>query len=382
MHYIAKYYIDLITKYHGNTSLIVFLKEFYKKNKQLGKRDRNALTQACFSFFRTVATENESEYYPLKLIVKQQEKEGWSYWKFLMENRIKEEDLETVIEAKKQWSNRLLSDFNFSESFDETKFKALLQTQPKVFFRDLAGKELAFEGLEKEYTLTFNDTSLQIYRVKEDTKLETILEENSYVIQDLSSQKVLIEGLKAISEDQGKSTSETVWDACAGAGGKTMLLQQIWEADKLYASDIRPEILEELKSRQERLEFKKTNVFSVDLSRSIVKKVAPQDIIIMDVPCSGSGTWGRSPEKKVFFTKNELGNWQKKQLEIMQNASEVLKENGYLLYMTCSVFREENEDLIQKFITHNPKFESIKSELIVGLDEQADTLYFNVLKSK
>lgn len=380
MHYIARYYIELVTKYHGNTPLILFLKEFYKRNKQLGKRDRNALTQACFTFFRTVATQIEPEYYPLKLIKAQKEKEGWEYWKFLLENRIKEEDLETVVLSKRQWSNKQLGSFNFSEGFDESKFNDLLKTQPKVFFRNLITKKLAFDGLEKEYTLTFNELSLQTYKVKKDTKLETLLEENSFIIQDLTSQKVLIEGMKVIAEDQGKSGSGTVWDACAGAGGKTLLLQQIWEVDKLYASDIRVEILEELKKRQERLGFEKTNVFSVDLSRSIVKKIAAQDIIILDVPCSGSGTWGRTPEKKVFFTKNELDHWQSKQLEIMKNASEVLKENGYILYMTCSVFEEENEQVVQKFIASNPEFTSLKSQLIIGLNEQADTLYFNVLK--
>jgi 16S rRNA (cytosine967-C5)-methyltransferase len=69
------------------------------------------------------------------------------------------------------------------------------------------------------------------------------------------------------------------------------------------------------------------------------------DLIIADVPCTGSGTWGRSPERLKGFDLDLIGSYQSRQKKIVANLPQHLKHGGYLLYITCSVYRQENEEV-------------------------------------
>ena len=105
------------------------------------------------------------------------------------------------------------------------------------------------------------------------------------------------------------------------------------------------------------------------------------DLIIADVPCSGSGTWARTPEQLHFFSKKKIEEYSTLQQKIVSNASEWLKENGYLLYITCSVFKKENEENVV-FFQKNLNLQFIKSEYLKGYKMQADTLFAALFKKK
>ncbi len=98
------------------------------------------------------------------------------------------------------------------------------------------------------------------------------------------------------------------------------------------------------------------------------------DGIILDAPCTGSGTWGRTPEMLTFFEERKINQFSVIQKTIVQNVVKYLKPGKPLIYITCSAFAAENEEVI-KHITTNLPLELESMELIKGYTENADTMF-------
>jgi 16S rRNA (cytosine967-C5)-methyltransferase len=147
----------------------------------------------------------------------------------------------------------------------------------------------------------------------------------------------------------------------------------------LVVSDIRPPILHNLSGRFERAGIKKYRSFAADLATA---KTGGQqyNLVIADLPCSGSGTWGRTPEELCFFSLKKLEHYQKLQQEILKNIIDNIKPGGVLLYFTCSVFREENEGMVD-FIQKNSKLVLSTMELVSGWESRADTMFMAMFTS-
>ncbi|MDQ6904312.1 MAG: Fmu (Sun) domain-containing protein, partial [Bacteroidota bacterium] len=92
------------------------------------------------------------------------------------------------------------------------------------------------------------------------------------------------------------------------------------------------------------------------------------------VPCTGSGTWARTPEQLSFFHKKEIDKYVLLQRNIIKNAVPQLKKNAHLLYITCSVFKKENEENVS-FIEKNLRLKLVKMNYLKGYKMQADTLF-------
>lgn len=143
---------------------------------------------------------------------------------------------------------------------------------------------------------------------------------------------------------------DKIWDVCAGAGGKTLYLSALMKNQGvLYATDIRSHALKELKSRAERAGAE--NIKVADVQRFYKNEIKEQfDKIIVDAPCSGTGTLGRAPDLKWRLTESSFREHAVRQLEILEMALPFLKKGGQLFYMTCSVDSEENERVTEKFL--------------------------------
>jgi 16S rRNA C967 or C1407 C5-methylase (RsmB/RsmF family) len=135
-----------------------------------------------------------------------------------------------------------------------------------------------------------------------------------------------------------------VLDYCAGAGGKTLafahLLQQ---TGQIYLHDIRPAALQEARKRLNR-----AGVQNVQFSISPTLK-GKMDWVIVDVPCSGTGTLRRNPDLKWKFETMDLEKLMGEQQAIFQEALSYLHPEGHIVYMTCSILPHENEHQIQYF---------------------------------
>jgi len=160
-------------------------------------------------------------------------------------------------------------------------------------------------------------------------------------IQDLGSQLVLA---GAALPAGGR------WlDACAGAGGKTLQLARLLgPGGHVDATDIRLEILEELRDRATRARL--DNI-------TIVKTPAGEyDGVLVDAPCSGSGTWRRQPHLKWYVKPETIAAFAATQLEILTANAPRVKPGGLLLYATCSLSHHENRDVVAAFLQAHPQF--------------------------
>ena len=179
------------------------------------------------------------------------------------------------------------------------------------------------------------------------------------------SHKVIAEGFAEI-QDEGSQIialecapkpTDKVVDFCAGAGGKTLALSYLMQnKGQIYATDNNEKRLEQAKLR-----MRKRQVFNVHchlISSKWIKRHADfADVVLVDAPCSGSGTWRRNPDMKLRISEQMLAEVTEKQREILDKAKNLVKIGGKLVYATCSIFNEENEEQVNWFLENNKGFE-------------------------
>jgi 16S rRNA (cytosine967-C5)-methyltransferase len=102
---------------------------------------------------------------------------------------------------------------------------------------------------------------------------------------------------------------------------------------------------------------------------------------VADVPCTGSGTWARTPENLVFFEKEAISQYAGRQLAIARECLRWLKPGGWLAYITCSVFAEENEGVVAQLL-EQPGLHCLVSQPIAGWPHGADSMYVAVLQQR
>ncbi|PCI78374.1 SAM-dependent methyltransferase [Candidatus Aerophobetes bacterium] len=157
------------------------------------------------------------------------------------------------------------------------------------------------------------------------------------------------EGSQLIAELMDVKKGDHVLDYCAGAGGKTLAFAHKMEGKgQIYLHDIREYALDSAKLR-----LKRAGVQNIQLTstKTLKKKrfEKKMDWILLDVPCSGSGTLRRNPEIKWKLCQNDIDNLIQSQRLIFGNALHFLHPNGKIVYATCSVFKEENDEQIAFF---------------------------------
>jgi 16S rRNA (cytosine967-C5)-methyltransferase len=174
--------------------------------------------------------------------------------------------------------------------------------------------------------------------------------EGLYAIQDEASQLVT-----AILDPR---PGEIILDACAAPGGKTThIAQRMRNEGKIFALDLTVEKLKWIEEGCQRLGVTIVNKSRGDASRTLpIPEGTRFDRILADVPCSGFGTIRRNPDLKWRKREEDVLRLSGLQSLILDNLSEYLLPGGTLVYSTCTVFHEENEDVAEGFLSHHPEF--------------------------
>ncbi len=149
---------------------------------------------------------------------------------------------------------------------------------------------------------------------------------------------------------------ELIWDVCAGGGGKTLLMAAMMQnKGRIVATDIRMKKLDDLKKRAQRAGI--FNIFPADLTRMDEMKAAKEgfDKILVDAPCSGSGTLRRNPDAKWKLSLEILQKQHAEQVTIVESALPRLKPGGTLVYITCSLDPSENEETVAEILKRHPE---------------------------
>ena len=197
-------------------------------------------------------------------------------------------------------------------------------------------------------------------------------------IQDLASQLIA----KTVDAKPGQK----VWDVCAGAGGKSLAIaSRINNKGMLLATDLHQYKLDEVKRRAKLAEIFNIRTFTWDASEPLrlPKEVAQQkgfDWILVDAPCSASGTWRRNPDALWRFSEKDTKELCQLQQKILHQAHFSLRENGHLVYATCSWNHNENEKQIEQFLQSHPGFSLVKQTMLGSPDLNADTMFVAVMK--
>ena len=153
---------------------------------------------------------------------------------------------------------------------------------------------------------------------------------------------------------------KTVLDYCAGGGGKTLALAALMNnRGKLYAYDNDPRRMRDIVPRAERAGVKIIEIRSPMNKEPLKGLEAHLDLVFVDAPCSGSGTWRRHPDTKWRITPQSLYKRMTEQAGVMDDAAKFVKRGGRMIYATCSVFAEENEERVEAFLSRNPGFRAI-----------------------
>ena len=207
---------------------------------------------------------------------------------------------------------------------------------------------LTEQGIEVEET-DIVDNALLIRNF--DSIYKNDLYQNGYFhIQDLASQLCCM----ALSPQKG----ETLIDMCSAPGGKSFTSAEIMDNEgEIRSYDLYDHKIELIKSGVERLgiDIINANVRDSSVLDKLEKKA---DRVLCDAPCSGLGTIRRKPEIR-YKNFEEISSLPDIQLEILKNAAEYVKIKGILVYSTCTLNREENECVVERFISNNPDFEVV-----------------------
>lgn len=150
-----------------------------------------------------------------------------------------------------------------------------------------------------------------------------------------------------------------VIDFCAGAGGKTLAIAaQMNNKGRILAWDISEKRLKQIRERLARAGADNVQVHVLESENDpfIKRHKATADRVLVDAPCSGTGTWRRNPDLKWRFTAQDLQEVVALQEKILQSASRLVNKGGRLIYATCSILGSENDEQIAKFLKNNDNF--------------------------
>ena len=319
------------------------------------------------------------------------------------------ESLLDYLSPEPSWENRyrFYHEKKHEEHLDDSEIPLYIRASyPEELFKRFA----ATYGEEKAFEICLNsnqraNTTVRVNRLKTDR--ETLYNKwkdhhpvalctkaaNGIIFKEKINFSALPEYLEGLFEVQDEGSQllselvqpkpgEQVLDYCSGAGGKTLAFApQMQGKGQIYLHDVRSHILLEAKKRLKRAGIQNAQFLEDD--SSILKKLKKKmDWVLVAVPCSGTGTMRRNPDGKWRFKDEMLNKLLGQQRQIFEKALSFLKANGKIVYATCSVLREENEDQIDHFCkTYNLVLDGEPLKILPG-EEGMDGFFGAVMKTQ
>ena len=182
------------------------------------------------------------------------------------------------------------------------------------------------------------------------------------------------EGSQIVGDLVFARPGESILDYCAGGGGKTLSLAASMEnKGQIHAYDSDKSRLAPIHERLKRAGTRNVQVHAPKSDMSAL--LGKMDKVVIDAPCTGSGTWRRRPDAKWRFDEKNMETRVEQQEEVLSEAAPFVKPGGHLIYITCSIFPEENENQVYSFTENNPEFEIVSAgevwQDLFGFDKPA-----------
>ncbi|MCL7986750.1 RsmB/NOP family class I SAM-dependent RNA methyltransferase [Sphingobacterium sp. lm-10] len=370
--------IKVLENYRYGEPLSRFLTKFYKSNRQMGSTDRRITSRLCYNYFRLGAAFTDLDIEE-KLVVAEflcEQKSDVVSVKYPAWNTEIAKPVEEKIALVEERYGKFLQDVfrvlsDVSSEVNTAIFIPSLFIQPKLFIRVKRANLSQVLRVLQQAEVPHEHVNGQTIAFPNGFNVAGIREiAGMYEVQDLSSQRT-----QSLLHLQA---GEAWWDCCAASGGKSLMMLDQCPGIKLLVSDIRLTILRNLQERFEQAGISNSDYRQkiLDLSQPVIHLMEGEqfDGILVDAPCTGSGTWGRTPEMMMQFDAKSLSRFSHLQRDIIRNVLPFLKSGGQLLYITCSVFADENE-VVTSYVKQNYGLQLIHEEYLLGYGEQADSMY-------
>jgi 16S rRNA (cytosine967-C5)-methyltransferase len=374
-------FLRVFDNFPADKPLAKFLPEFFKRNKQMGSNDRRSVSRLLYNYFRlgrALANKSvEERLFLAEFLCTSVDNPFLHHFRsdlnqmiyLNIEEKIKYASINEglIIEQVFPFTNHL------SEGIDKEAFLLSFFVQPDLFIR-VNPKALSWvlKTLE-DCSIDFSLITHNTVALPNGTNLNSLFSDSTfpvkpYEVQDLSSQRT--------AKYFKPNRFEHWWDACAASGGKSLLLFSEQSDIKLLVSDIRESVLDNLDERFIAAGLTTYQKKLIDLTKNADPEIHHYEFdgIILDAPCTGSGTWGRTPEMISQFEEFKIQGFQNLQKVIAANVIKYLKQDRPLIYITCSVFKEENEEIIS-WLQKNHGMQLEGYELIKGYENKADTMF-------
>jgi 16S rRNA (cytosine967-C5)-methyltransferase len=368
----------ILDEYPAETPLSKFLPGFYRQNKQMGSTDRRVASRLVYNYFRVGrALPNlpvGDRLFIAEFLCNTQLNSFLQHFKPEWAACIDFSFTEKLAMVKAVHPDFVLDDVfpwikQISPAIDREAFLRSFFIQPDLFIRVYKGFETQVKVALASAEIVFKDEGNGCFSLPNGIRLETVIpNHNWYEVQDHSSQQTA-QFFKPQKWDYW-------WDACAASGGKSLLLHDLEPTVKLMVSDIRESILANLDERFQQASLMKYQRKLLDLTQNndLLLHDYAFDGIILDAPCSGSGTWGRTPEMISQFEDHKIEFFQRLQKDIARNVVKYLKPGKPLVYITCSVFKAENEDVVN-FMVKELGLKLEEQAVLKGYENKADTMF-------
>ena len=170
------------------------------------------------------------------------------------------------------------------------------------------------------------------------------------------------EGSQLVARLIGAKRGEMICDFCAGAGGKTLAIGSAMRSTgRLYAFDVNEKRLAGLTPRMRRAGLTNVHPMAIRNEKDLrVKRLRGKfDRVLVDAPCTGTGTLRRNPDLRWRLNVKELERINALQKSILEEAAKLVKAGGRLVYATCSLLEEENQAVVRDFLSRHPEFEAL-----------------------
>ncbi len=370
------------------------LSAYFRTNKQLGSRDRQLISEGIYAVFRhlgiVIKLLNPDEQKILLKegrIIRHDSLGKMIYCALLLSNCrfaamdmwLKTEHAPRINHADsiENQGNAILNFFKipkkltdddfipsllcekFSPSVDAKKYMELIHRRPPMWLRIQGDKQQIcdeFESNQLNYTEhPLLENAICLYQPKVNLRTLETFRNGLFEVQDAASQ--------LIGKVCAPQKNYRVLDLCAGAGGKTLQLASMMQRKgTVIACDIREYKLQELKLRARRAGFPNIQTKTYD-GKELKKNYKMNfDLVLVDAPCSCSGVWRRNPDGIFTFNTDELAEITAIQSKLLDYAAEGVRHEGYLVYATCSVFAEENENIVNDFLKRHEEYRIVKFE--------------------
>ena len=267
-------------------------------------------------------------------------------------NAIPEDKKEGIVHSYPQWFvNKLKTDYpddytGIMKAYKERSYLSVRYNSKKLSKDD-------FEKILSEIKSEVLFSADEVYYLSNGNILATDeYKRGDIIIQDASSY-IAVKNLDVTEQD-------TVLDACAAPGGKSLAILQTFSPKLLLATDIHEHKIEVMKKMKEKYEYDNFEVKLNDATK-IENLNMKFDKILLDVPCSGLGVLRKKPEKIYNLTSDDIKNLKKLQKKIFESAYACLNDDGIILYSTCTFTENENTNNLKYFLE---KYDDLKVEEI------------------